>query len=97
MTKAVLLPPHSPNLNANLERYMRSMKYECRNRMIFFGERSLRRALTEFDAHYHGERNHQGLANNLIEPHEAVRSIEGNIACRNRLGGMLRCYYRQAA
>ena len=96
-TKAVLLPPKSPSLNANLERYMWSMESECLSRMIFFSERSLRRALAEFDAHYHYEHNHQGLGNNLIEPGEAVGRVDGNIACRNRLGGMLRYYYRKAA
>jgi len=96
-TKAVLLPPKSPNLNAHIERYMRSMKHECLNRMIFFGEKSLRRALAEFESHYHRERNHQGLGNNLIARNEEVGRAEGNIACRNRLGGMLRYYYRQAA
>jgi hypothetical protein len=96
-TKAVLLPPKSPNLNAQLERYMRTMKSECLNRMIFFGERSLRRALAEFVAHYHGERNHQGLGNRLIEPGNEVGRVEGKVACRNRLGGMLRYYYRDAA
>ena len=96
-TKAVLLPPKSPNLNAQLERYMRSMKSECLNRMIFFGERSLRRALAQFEAHYHGERNHQGLDNRLIEPGNEVGCAEGKVACRKRLGGMLRYYYRQAA
>lgn len=95
--KVVLLPAHSPNLNANLERYMRSMKSACLNRMIFFGEPSLRRALTQFEVHYHTERNHQGLGNNLIEPDEAVGRGDGNITCRNCLGGMLRYYYRQAA
>ncbi|MFT5110008.1 MAG: putative transposase, partial [Pseudoalteromonas tetraodonis] len=64
----VLLPPRSPNLTAHLERshlerYMRSLKSECLGRMIFFGQRSLERALAEFVAHYHGARNHQGLGN----------------------------------
>ena len=84
-TKPVLLPPKSPNLNANLERYMRSMKYECLNRIIFFGDRSLRKTLAEFEAHYHGEHNHQGLGNNLIEPEREIGRLEANIACRNRL------------
>jgi len=57
-TKVVLLPPRSPNLNAHVERYMRSMKSECLSKFIFFGQKSLRKALTEFSAHYHGERNH---------------------------------------
>ena len=96
-TKPLVLPPKSPNLNAHIERYMRSMKSECLERMIFFGEQSLRRAIAEFDAHYHAERNHQGLANNLIEPGKEAGRTQGNIACRNRLGGMLRYYYRKAA
>ena len=64
----VRLPPRSPNLNAYAERFVRSIKDECLNRMIFFGERSLRKATREYAAHYHRERNHQGIANRLIEP-----------------------------
>ena len=96
-TKAVLPPPKGPNPNTQIERYMRGMKSECLERMIFFGERSLRRALAEFAAHYHRERNHQGLDNSLIESGEEVGEVKGNVACRNRLGGMLRYYYRDAA
>ena len=95
--KVALLPPKSPNLNAQIERYMRSMKYECLNKMVFFGEKSLRKALSEFGQHYHVERNHQGLDNNLIEPGGEVGHSEGDVQCRNRLGGMLRYYYRDAA
>jgi len=96
-TKVVLLPPKSPNLNAHIERYMRSMKSECLERMVFFGERSLRRTLAEFVKHYHQERNHQGLGNRLIEPSVEVGRVEGEVACRSRLGGLPRYYYREAA
>jgi putative transposase len=65
--------------------------------MIFFGEASLRKATTEFLAQFHGERNHQGLNNQLIEPGEEVGRVFGPIACLKRLGGMLRYYYRAAA
>ena len=65
--------------------------------MIFFGERSLRRAVTQYLAHYHAERNHQGLDNQLIDPSENVGDGNGAVQCRERLGGMLRYYYRQAA
>lgn len=58
--EAVLLPPRSPNLNAHLGRFHRSLKEECLDHMIFFGERSLRNAVREFLAHYRAERNHQG-------------------------------------
>ena len=72
------------------------MKSECLSKFIFFGEVSLRRALTEFSAHYHRERNHQGLGNNIIDPGEEVGRTEGEIICDERLGGMLR-YYRRVA
>jgi len=65
--------------------------------MIFFGERSLRNAVAEFLAHYHQERNHQGLAYNIIDPADQVGSNVGEINCRERLGGMLKYYHRDAA
>jgi hypothetical protein len=64
--------------------------------MIFFGESMLRRAVKEFLAHDHGERNHQGLYNRLIEPKEDVGTRMGRVECRRRLGGLLRYYYRKA-
>ena len=91
------LPPKSPNLNAHLERFMRSIKSESLNRMIFFGEDSLRRATHSFLDHYHRERNHQGLANQLIDPGEDVGQADGEIVCDERLGGILRYYHRRAA
>jgi len=66
--KAVRLPPRSPNLNSHLERFFGSLKSECLDKMIFFGERSLRNAVGEFVEHYHRERNHQRLANAIIDP-----------------------------
>ena len=65
--------------------------------MIFFGEKSLHNALKEFEAHYHAERNHQGLGNRLIEEGSEVGCVQGEVACRNRLGGLLSYYYRDAA
>jgi transposase InsO family protein len=89
-----LLPPRSPNLNAHLERFMGSIKSECLSRMIFFGEHSLRNVAQQFLEHYHTERNHQGLENQLIDPGEEVGRAAGGIQCRERLGGMLRYYHR---
>lgn len=91
------LPPQSPNLNAHLERFIRSIKEECLERMIFFGEQSLRSAVTAYLEHYHAERNHQGLANKLIQPSDEVGQVAERIECRERLGGMLKYYYRSAA
>ena len=93
----VRLPPRSPNLNAYAERFVRSIKDECLNRMIFFGERSLRKATREFAAHYHTERNHQGIDNRLIETDDRPGSTTRAIDCVQRLGGMLRFYHRAAA
>ena len=95
--KPLRLPPRSPNLNANLERYFRSLKDESLSRMIFFGEKSLRRAVNSYVTHFHAERNHQGLDNKIIEPGDEVGRVAGKIESRKRLGGMLRYYYRRAA
>jgi len=65
--------------------------------MIFFCERSLRNAVQEYLAHYHGERNHQGLGNQLIQIDENVGRDDGELKCRERLGELLRYYHRQAA
>lgn len=73
--KSVKLPPRSPNLNAHAERFVRSIKESCLERMIVFGEGSLRKGISEFVAHYHRERNHQGFGNRLIMPDE---SLAGN-------------------
>lgn len=58
---------------------------------------SLRQATLSFLEHYHRERNHQGLANQLIEPAEGVGQEEGEVVCDERLGGILRYYHRKAA
>lgn len=95
--KSVRLPPQSPNLNAHLERFFGSLKSECLDRMIFFGEESLSRAVRHFLAHYHQERSYQGLGNRLISPGDEAGRTVGAIECRERLGGLLRYYYRCAA
>jgi putative transposase len=96
-TKVIRLPPRSPNLNAYAERFVRSIKAECLDRMIFVGQGSLRNAVREYGAHYHGERNHQGLENRLLKPIDQVRGPNGIIKKRERLGSMLSYYYRLAA
>ena len=90
------LPPRSPNLNAFAEGFARSIKEECLDRMILVGEGSLRRAVAQFCEHYHRERNHQGLENSIIEL-DFSPGDEGEINCRERLGGLLRYYHRDAA
>ncbi len=95
--RVVRLPARSPNLNAYAERFVRTIKESCLDRMILFGEQSLRRVTREFLAHYHRERNHQGLDNQLIFPGPADTDLAAPIERRQRLGGMLNYYYRRAA
>jgi putative transposase len=95
--KSVKLPPRSPNLNAHAERFVRTVKESCLERMILFGEQSLRAAIHNFVVHYHTERNHQGLANRLISPEIGHLGNTGVVERRQRLGGMLNYYYRAAA
>jgi putative transposase len=93
--RIVLTPSQGPNANAYAERFVRSVRAECLDRLILFGERRLIRVLDEFVAHYHGERNHQGLGNDLITPEP--RPLAGtHVRCRERLGGLLRYYHRAA-
>ena len=94
----VKLPPRSPNLNANAERFILSVKSECLDQMILFGERSLRHVLKEYTVHYHQERHHQGIGNNIIVPQPAPEiSSEGKVECRERLGDLLKFYHRRVA
>jgi len=96
--KTIQLPAKSPNLNAFAERWVRSVKQECLSKLILFGQGSLSRVLTEYSRHYHHERNHQGKDNRLLFPHETDKMYRPsrNIACQQRLGGLLK-YYQRAA
>ena len=95
--ESVRLPACSPNLNAYAERFVRTLKESCLERMVLIGEPSLQRAVRQFVIHYHQERNHQGLENKLIRPEFDPLPTKGAIRCRKRLGGLLRYYYREAA
>jgi len=93
----LMLPACSPNLNAYAERWVRSVKEECLCKVILFGERSLRRALSEYIEHFHAERNHQGKGNVLLFSRSANSRRHGHVQCRDRLGGLLRYYHQEAA
>ena len=95
--KSVKLPPRLPNLNAHAERFVRTIKESCLDRMILFGEGALRTAISQFVSHYLKERNHQGLANRIINPEPCCGRKPGAIERRQRLGGLLNYYYRAAA
>jgi len=93
----VRLPSHSPNLNAFAERLVRSIRSECLNRMIFFSEEALVLTIQQYAAHYHHEHNHQGVDSRILEPGKEVGQEHGPIECRERVGGLLKYYYRRAA
>ena len=93
----ILLPPRSPNLNAHCERFIRSIKSEVLDQMLLLDERSLHYVILQYLAHYHTERNHQGLGNQLITREGTAGCQMGHVMRRERLGGLLNYYYREAA
>ena len=94
--KVLRLPAKSPNLNAFAERFVLSIRTECLNRIVPLGEAHLRRAMTEFVHHYQQERNHQGIDNALIAGNANVNGTR-KVVRRDRLGGLLGFYHREAA
>ena len=82
-----------PNMTPYVERFVRSIKSECLNKMLIFGESHLRYVVNEYMEHYHTERPHQGIGNNMIEPPPPGK---GEIICQERLGGLLKSYRRAA-
>jgi transposase len=98
--KCVRIPARSPNCNPHAERFVKTVRDECMNHLVLFGERHLRHVIKEFMAHYHRERFHQGLGGQLIEAQTSSaneRMARGKVVRRSRLGGMLNFYCRQAA
>ena len=92
----LVLPAHSPNLNAFAERFVLSIRQDCLNHVVLLGERHLRTVVTECVDHYQTERNHQGLANELIAS-SIPANTDGVVRRRQRLGGLLSYYHRGAA
>lgn len=95
--ESVQLPRRSPNLNALAERFVGSIRHECLNQMIFFSEKSLRYAIDQYVAHYHEERNHQGLDSQIIRPRFESTDLTGVVVRKERLDGLLNFYVREAA
>ena len=98
--KCAKIPAQSPNCNPHAERFVRTIKSECLNHLVLFGERHLRYVVKEFIAHYHRERFRQGIGGQLIEKQASSatdKRTSGKVVCRSRLGGILNFYYREAA
>jgi putative transposase len=86
----------SPNLNAYIERFIQSIQVECLDHFLVFGEQHFDYLVSEYVTHYHEERPHQGLGNQLLSGPPPPKG-DGEIRCRTRLGGLLKHYYRTAA
>ena len=95
--RSLKLPKRSPNLNAYAESFVQSIKRECLNKMILFGEKHLRHVVSQYVEHYLIERPHQGLGNRRITEPGELPPRDGPVQCRERLGGLLRTYYREVA
>ena len=95
--RCLKLPKRSPNLNAYAECFVRAIKRECLDKMVLFGERHVRHVIEEYVEHYNTERPHQGIGNLRINAPEHPPPRAGPVTCRERLGGLLKSYYREAA
>ena len=97
--KSVKIPAQSPNCNPYAERFVKTIKYECLNQFVIFGQRHLRHLIKEFVEHYMTERFHQGIGGQLIRNVGSTNdnAPDGKVARRSRLGGLLNYYYREAA
>jgi putative transposase len=97
--KSVEIPAQSPNFNLYAERFVKTIKYECLNQFVIFGERHLCHLIREFVEHYMSERFHQGIGSQLIRKVGPTNDngAEGSVRCRSRLGGLLNFYHREAA
>jgi putative transposase len=91
--------PRAPNRNAYAERWVQSIKCECLDHFIVFGEDHLRHLVSEYSTHYNGQRPRQGLGNRPLTgepPAEGDGSVP-LVVREERLGGLPRHYRRQAA
>lgn len=94
--KSFKLPPKSPNLNAYAERFVRSIKHECLDRVIPIGEKHLWRAVDAYVQHYNHDRPHQGVGNVVLDPSFEPAEPDGKVICDEQLGGLIRSYRRAA-
>jgi hypothetical protein len=98
--KCVPIPAHSPNCSPHAERFVKTMRTECLDQFVIFGERHLRYLVGTFVDHYLTGRYHQGLSGQLIRPPLLAGNDNtelGPIRCQSQLGGLLNFYYREAA
>jgi hypothetical protein len=87
----------APNMNAYVERFVQAIEQECLDQFIVFGTEHFDHVCKEYVEHYHTERPHQAIGNVPLTASSSPPPTEGKVACRERLGGVLRHYYREAA
>jgi transposase InsO family protein len=92
----VRTPYRTPQANTFAERWVRTVRTECLDRLLIVGEGHLRRVLTEYTAHYNAARPHQGLDQRCPAP-PAVATSFGPVYRRAVVGGLINEYYREAA
>jgi transposase InsO family protein len=95
--RVIQTPVQAPNANAFAERFVRTVRQECLDRTLVFGERHLKKILREFMRHYNTERPHRGLFLETPEPQPAVKLTEGKVVRVAKLGGLINEYHRIAA
>jgi transposase InsO family protein len=96
-TTVLNLPPEAYVMNTYAERFVRTIRSECLDHLVLFGERSLVKAVREFEKHYNNERNHQAVENRIIRPDPQVFAGQGAVHCVEHLGGLLKFYRRKVA
>ena len=97
---SVAIPAQSPNCNPHAERFIKSIRHECLDHFIVFGEAHLRHLVREYTAHYNAERYHQGVGGKLLTEDAVAandNSTSGIVKTRSRLAATLNFYHREAA
>ncbi len=87
----------APNMNAYVERFVQAIEQECLDQFIVFGAEHFDHVVSEYVEHYHTERPHQAMGNVPLIAAALPAGTDGKVVCRERLGGVLRHYFREAA
>jgi putative transposase len=94
--KVIHTPYRAPNANAYAERWVRTVREECQDKILIFNQGHLRRVMREYVEYSNTARPHQGIEQQIpITPTDSP--ARGPIRCRNVLGGIIHDYYREAA
>jgi transposase InsO family protein len=95
--KVITTPKRAPNANAHMERWIRSVRGECLDKILIINHRHLQRVMCEYVEFYNTARPHQGIEQRIPVQKPGDRQANGPVRCRNVLGGIIHDYYREAA